>query len=44
MTQFVRILKTLIRPYNVTLIDAAYAKCGKIQMASSRERFGNTNK
>ena len=31
MTQFVRILKTFIRPYDVTLIYAAYAKC-KIQM------------
>ena len=27
-----RILKTLIRPYDVTLIYTAYAKC-KIQMA-----------
>ena len=33
MTQFVRILKTLIQPYDVTLIYAAYAKCRKIQMA-----------
>ena len=32
MTQFVRILKTLIRLYDVTLIYAAYAKC-KIHMA-----------
>ena len=32
MTQFVRILKTIIRPYDVTVIYAAYAKC-KIQMA-----------
>ena len=30
---FVRILKTIIRPYDVTLIYAAYAICGKIQMA-----------
>ena len=44
MTQFVRPLKTLIRPYDVTLIYAAYAKGGKIQMASSREMFANTNK
>ena len=45
MTQFVRILKTLIRPYDVTLIYASiYAKCGKIQMGSSQERFANTNK
>ena len=33
MTQFVRILKTLMRPYEVTLIYAAYAKYGKIEMA-----------
>ena len=44
MTQFVRTLKTLIRPYDVTLIYAAYAKAGKIKMASSREIFANTNK
>ena len=28
------IMKTLIRPYDVTLIHTAYAKCGNIQMAS----------
>ena len=44
MTSFVRILKTLIQPYDITLIYAAYAKCEKIQMTSSRERFANTNK
>ena len=55
MTYFVRILKTLIRRYDVTLIYATYAKC-KIQMAyaafakiqnanaSSRKRFASTNK
>ena len=32
MTSFVRILKTLIRPDDVTLIYAAYAKCEKMQM------------
>ena len=37
---FVRILKTLIRPYDVTLIYAAYAKC-KIQMAYAKIK--NTN-
>ena len=26
-------MKTLIRPYDVTLTYTAYAKCGKIQMA-----------
>ena len=39
-----RILKTHIRPYDVPLIYAAYAKCEKIQIASSREKFVNTNK
>ena len=43
MTQFVRILKTLIRPYDVTLIYAAYAKC-KIQMAyATCAKIQNTN-
>ena len=43
MTQFVRILKTLIRPYDVTLIYAAYAKC-KIQMAyAAYAKIKNTN-
>ena len=52
---FVRILKTLIRPYDVAQIYAAYAKCKiqmayaayakfKIQMSSSRKRFANMNK
>ena len=36
-------IETLIRPYDVTLIYVAYAKC-KIQMTSSRKRFANTNK
>ena len=30
-------LKTLMRPYDVALIYAAYAKWGKIQMSFSRE-------
>ena len=34
-------MKTLIRPYDVTLIYAAYAKCGKIQMACAKNQ--NTN-
>ena len=40
MTYFVRILKTLIRSYYVTLIYVAYAKC-KIQMAYAK--IQNTN-
>ena len=32
---FVRMLIMLILPYDVALIYAAYAKCRKIQMASS---------
>ena len=37
-------LKTLIRPYDVTLIYAAYAKCGKIQMAyAAYAKIRNTN-
>ena len=40
MTSFVRILKTLIRSYDVTLIYAADAKC-KIQMAYAK--IQNTN-
>ena len=40
---FVRILNTLIRPYDVTLIYAAYAKC-KIQMAyAAYAKIQNTN-
>ena len=43
MTYFVRILKTLIRPYDVTLIYAAYAKC-KIHMAyAAYAKIQNTN-
>ena len=43
MTQFVRILKTLIRHHDVTLIYAAYAKC-KIQMAyAAYAKIQNTN-
>ena len=43
MTLFVRILKTLIRPYDITLIYAAYAKC-KIQMAyAAYAKIQNTN-
>ena len=43
MTLFVRILKTLIRPYDVTLIYAAYAKC-KIHMAyTAYAKIQNTN-
>ena len=37
-------IEKLIRHYDVTLICAPFAKCGKIQMPSSRERFANTNK
>ena len=42
---FVPILKYFVRhnDYHVTLIYAPYAKCRKIQMASSTERFANTN-
>ena len=35
---YIYILKTLIRPYDVTLIYAVYAKCGKIQMAGLFKR------
>ena len=43
MTYFVRILKTLIRSYYVTLIYVAYAKC-KIQMAyAAYAKIQNTN-
>ena len=43
MTQFVRILKTLIRPYDVTLIYAAYAK-SKIQIVyAAYAKIQNTN-
>ena len=31
-------MKTLIRPYDITLIYAAYIKSGKIQMDSLKER------
>ena len=48
MMQFVRVLKIHIRCYDVicwnidvTVIYAAYAKCQKIQMASSREMFAD---
>ena len=41
---FFRIWKILIRPYDVTLIYAAYAKCRKIQMVSSREKFTDLGK
>ena len=41
---FVCILKTLIPPYDVTLIYAAYAKC-KIHMAyAAYAKIQNTNK
>ena len=43
MTQFVRILKTLIPPYDVTRIYAANAKC-KIHMAyAAYAKIQNTN-
>ena len=44
MTSFVRMLKTLIRPYDVTLIYAPYAKC-KIHMAyAAYAKVQNRNK
>ena len=43
MTYFVRILKTLIRPYDVTLIYAAYAKCKILMAYAAYAKIQNTN-